>query len=298
MNRVLVDNGASVNLLLKSSLKKLGKRNPRLIPTSTTIANFAGDKQMAQGILPINLSVGTRDCMTVFFVKDKAKLYTEGVTPLSILRKPDGTAKKTAGEEVAHLKHVVQESTDEKFVTKDDNDACPEGSGTREESHGDFVYEEEEKDVEPEKMRAEQSKEVALKAEEDEGEALINAQSYNELSGLDRSLVEHRLPMKSNFKPRKQKPRRMSHEVVQKVKKEILRLLKVGFIRITRYVKWLFNIVSVVKKNGKMRVCINFRNLNLATPKVEYPMPIVDLLVDSSEGHWILSMMDGHSDYN
>ena len=70
LTRVLVDNGAAINLLPKSSLKKLENRNPRLIPTSTTIASFAGDRQMAQGILLINLSVGTRDCMTAFFVID------------------------------------------------------------------------------------------------------------------------------------------------------------------------------------------------------------------------------------
>ena len=82
---------------------------------------------------------------------------------------------------------------------------------------------------------------------------------YNELPGLDSSLVGHRLPMKPNFKPYKQKPRRMSPEVIQKVKEEILRLLKEGFIMTARYVEWLSNIVLIVKKNGKMRVCINFR---------------------------------------
>ena len=75
MNRVLVDKEAAVNLLPKSSLKKLGKKNPRLIPTSTTIGGFAGDKQIAQGILPINLSVETRDCMTTFFVIDSNAKY-------------------------------------------------------------------------------------------------------------------------------------------------------------------------------------------------------------------------------
>ena len=177
MNRVLVDNGAAVNLFSKSSLKKLGKRNPRLIPTSTTIVGFAGDKQMPQGILPINLSVGIRDCMIVFFVIDsnakyngllgrdwihtnkcvpsslhqkmmialcngkteeinaalqlfiacadfaEAKLYTEGFVTLSVLRKPDGVVEVTADEEVAHLKHLVQKSANEKFVNKDDDDA-------------------------------------------------------------------------------------------------------------------------------------------------------------------------------
>ena len=37
--------------------------------------------------------------------------------------------------------------------------------------------------------------------------------------------------------------------------------------------------------------------MNLATPKDEYPMPIVDLLVDNSAWHMIFSMMDGHSGY-
>ena len=104
--------------------------------------------------------------------------------------------------------------------------------------------------------------------------------------------------MKPNFKSYKQKLRRISPEVIQKVKEEILKLLKAGFIRTARYVEWLSNIIPVVKKNGKIRVCIDFRNLNLATPKDEYPMPIVDLLVDSSAGHKILSVMDGHSGYN
>ena len=47
-----------------------------------------------------------------------------------------------------------------------------------------------------------------------------------------------------------------------------------------------------------MRVCIDFRNLDLATLKDVYPMPIVDSLVDGSVGHNILSMMDEHSGYN
>ena len=75
INMVLMDNGAAKNLLAKSSVKKLGKKNHKLNPTSTTIAGFAGDKQMAQGILPINLSVGTRDCMTAFFVIDSNAKY-------------------------------------------------------------------------------------------------------------------------------------------------------------------------------------------------------------------------------
>ena len=47
-----------------------------------------------------------------------------------------------------------------------------------------------------------------------------------------------------------------------------------------------------------MANCIDFRNLNTATPKDEYPMPIANVLVDGGAGHKLLSFMDGHSGYN
>ncbi|XP_051141733.1 uncharacterized protein LOC127258782 [Andrographis paniculata] len=52
------------------------------------------------------------------------------------------------------------------------------------------------------------------------------------------------------------------------------------------------------QKNGKIRICIDFKDLNLATPKDEYVMPIADMLIDSAAGHRILSLMDGYAGYN
>jgi hypothetical protein len=83
-----------------------------------------------------------------------------------------------------------------------------------------------------------------------------------------------------------------------KIKEEIERLLKCGFIRLARYVDWLANVVPVKKKNGTIRVCIDFRDLNLATPKDEYPMPVAEMLVDSAARFEYLSMLDGYSGYN
>ena len=124
------------------------------------------------------------------------------------------------------------------------------------------------------------------------------AWDYSEMPGLKRELVEHRLPIKPGHKPYQQPPRRMANEVVLKVKEEIEKLLQAGFIRTTRYAEWISNVVPVIKKNGKIRICVDFRNLNMATPKDEYPMPIADLLVDAAAQHQMLSFMDGHSGYN
>ena len=52
------------------------------------------------------------------------------------------------------------------------------------------------------------------------------------------------------------------------------------------------------KKNGKLRVCIDFIDLNKATPMDGYPMAIVDMLVDAAAGHKVISFMDGNVGYN
>jgi hypothetical protein len=55
----------------------------------------------------------------------------------------------------------------------------------------------------------------------------------------------------------------------------------------------------VEKKNTrKIQICVDFRNLNRATPKDEYPMPIADLLVDSMSGNKVISFLDGNAGYH
>ena len=124
------------------------------------------------------------------------------------------------------------------------------------------------------------------------------AWNYDKMPGLDSSLVEHCLPIKQEFHPFQQPPRRMSKEVELKVKENIEKLLKAKFIRPRRYVQWLANIILVVKKNGKLRVCVDFRDLNDATPKDMYVMPITDMLVDSTTNNELLSFMDDFFRYN
>ena len=90
----------------------------------------------------------------------------------------------------------------------------------------------------------------------------------------------------------------MSKEVELKVKDEIKKLLKVCFIRPTRYAEWLSNIVPIMKKNGKLRICIDFRDLNLDTPKDVYVMHVANMLINISSRNELLSFMDGFSGYN
>jgi hypothetical protein len=55
----------------------------------------------------------------------------------------------------------------------------------------------------------------------------------------------------------------------------------------------------VEKKNtGKIWVCIDFRNLNKATLKDEYSMPIANMLINNTSRHRVISFLDGNAGYN
>ncbi|KAK1618332.1 hypothetical protein QYE76_023849 [Lolium multiflorum] len=57
------------------------------------------------------------------------------------------------------------------------------------------------------------------------------AWDYTEMPGLDRSIIEHRLPLKKGFRPFQQRARQMKAEILVEVKKEIKKMLNAGFIR-------------------------------------------------------------------
>jgi hypothetical protein len=52
------------------------------------------------------------------------------------------------------------------------------------------------------------------------------------------------------------------------------------------------------KNNDKIQVCIDFHNLNKATPKDEYPMSIADMLINNASGHRVISFLDGNACYS
>jgi hypothetical protein len=90
----------------------------------------------------------------------------------------------------------------------------------------------------------------------------------------------------------------MRTEVLKEVKKEIEKMLDVGFIRTCRYAEWISSIVPVQMKDGHWRVCVDFGDLNRNTPKDEYLMPVVETLINVAVGNNILSFIDGNVGYN
>ena len=126
----------------------------------------------------------------------------------------------------------------------------------------------------------------------------VFAWSYHDMPGLDIEIVMHKLPLKEEYAPVKQKLRRTRPDMSAKIKEEVQKQWDAGFLAVTSYPPWVANIVPVPKKDGKVRMCVDYRDLNRASPKDDFPLPHIDVLVDNTTQYSVFSFMDGFSGYN
>ncbi|KAL3683535.1 hypothetical protein R1sor_001557 [Riccia sorocarpa] len=90
----------------------------------------------------------------------------------------------------------------------------------------------------------------------------------------------------------------MNPNNAETVKKEIEKLKEADFIYPVKEYDWLSPIVIVPNKNGKLRVCVDYRKLNEFTVKDPYPIPFIDDILDKVAERETYTLMDDYSGYN
>ena len=126
----------------------------------------------------------------------------------------------------------------------------------------------------------------------------VFAWSHEDMPRIDPSVMVHRLNVSPSFPLIQQKKLVFAPGRDQAITEEVRKLQEVSFIREVYYPDWLANVVMVKKASRKWRMCVDFTDLNKACPKDSYPLPQVDVLVDSTARHQLLSFMDAFSSYN
>ena len=76
------------------------------------------------------------------------------------------------------------------------------------------------------------------------------------------------------------------------------KLLGVGFIHLVKSASWLRPIVIVLKTNGQIRVCVDYRKLNESTINDAFPLPFTDGVLDTIARHEMYTFLDGFNGYN
>ena len=117
--------------------------------------------------------------------------------------------------------------------------------------------------------------------------------------------VVHHIETDPAVKPVVHPPRRVSAPLRQKVKDELDRMEKFGVVeRVQEPTDWVNSLVAVLKPNGKIRLCIDPKDLNRAIKREQYPMKTIDEVItrmpnakffsklDATQGYWQVELDD------
>ena len=120
---------------------------------------------------------------------------------------------------------------------------------------------------------------------------------YCEISKV--TMVEHQINLKPNQKSVAQKLRRLGRIQQQQeaLLTEVKKLTQAGFIYSVEDFEWVSPVVVTPKKNGKWRVCVNYKPLNATTKRDHFPLPFQDEILHEVAGHERYTMCDGYSGY-
>ena len=124
----------------------------------------------------------------------------------------------------------------------------------------------------------------------------VFAWNYKDLRGIPERIAQHKIELDIGIPPAHQSKYRMNPNYASIVKQDIDKLLAAGFVEPVDNATWLSPIVVVPKKNGKLRICVDFRKLNAATKKDPYTVHRFYIGYDG--GHEMYSFLDGYSGYH
>jgi hypothetical protein len=100
----------------------------------------------------------------------------------------------------------------------------------------------------------------------------VFAYNYKDLKGIPREICEHKIELVANAQPIKKTQYRMYLNYALKLKEDLDMLLDTRFIYPIETTQWLSLLVIILKKNGKLQICVDYQKLNVQTKKDPFPL--------------------------
>ncbi|XP_031107639.1 uncharacterized protein LOC116012276 [Ipomoea triloba] len=323
VHRILVDTGSSVNVMYYDAFTKLGLPRNQLKEVRTPLSGFTGDSIETEGsvVLPVEIGVSPNTSkinMEFIVVKLtcahniilgrpaledlKAIISMEHLcmkfpTPYGIgVARGDQRAARSCY--VKACKKIGQKdlrvhTIAEKVLREEEGWPRAEPASETE----DVVVDPARADrvvkigtgLAPE-LRA-QIVEVIRQFKE------VFAWGPEDMPGINRNIITHKLAVDPTKKPIQQRKRYMSAERRDFVKSEVVALTQAGHLKEIYYPEWLSNVV-LAPKGSTWRMCVDYTDLNRACPMDRFPLPNIDQLVDETAGCELMSFMDAFRGYH
>nr|GEZ41919.1 reverse transcriptase domain-containing protein [Tanacetum cinerariifolium] len=118
------------------------------------------------------------------------------------------------------------------------------------------------------------------------------------MTGIPRSITEHRLNIRERCQPIRQKRRGQAPDRNKAIQEEVTKFVKAKIMREVHYHDWLSNPIMVKKHDGSWRMCVDFTGLNKSCPKYYYPLLKIDWKVESLCGYPFKCFLDTYKGYH
>ncbi|XP_059436608.1 uncharacterized protein LOC132169620 [Corylus avellana] len=318
VHRVLVDNGSLADILYWTIVQQLSISREKLKPFLSPLIGFVGERVQPIGMISLPVIAGTAPkqstIMVDFLVIDRPSAYNMIVGRPALNQLKSATSSYHLKMKFQTVEGVGEVKGDQVVARKCYNTSlkkCPESALlTISNLSDDRKTQLKKEPAEPlfdvpiaegkfvkigSQLTSEVKKVLIRFLQENLG---VFAWSPKDMPRIDPKDIVHHLNINPEVKPVKQKRIKFAPERNMAIAEEVDKLLKAQFIEEVHYPDWLANVVMVRKSSGKWRMCVDFTDLNKASPNDSFPLPHISSLVDSTVGYELLSFMDAFSCYN
>jgi hypothetical protein len=118
------------------------------------------------------------------------------------------------------------------------------------------------------------------------------------LKGILAKLAQHRIELNTSIPLAHQTRYKLNPNYAIVIKYDINKLLTTIFIQLVEEATWLSPIIIVPRKNGKLKIYVDFKKLSKATKKIPYPLPFFDEILNIVARYEVYSFLDGYSGYH
>ncbi|XP_074355783.1 uncharacterized protein LOC141695436 [Apium graveolens] len=275
--RVLVDNGAFVDILFHNTFIRMGYNDSQLTPSDAPIYGFNHMECKVKGAIQLAIIIGEEP-------REATQMLNFQVV------KAASTYNAIIGRTGIHTFKVVP-STYHMVLKFPTRNSVGEARGDHKMAHSFYVI-----TLRPDRTGGQPAEDlvpIPFDPLDPEKVTYIGAsldkplkdriktflQENNDaftwtvakMPGIDPNLITHRLKVDPTRKAVKKKKRTYAPDRLEAIKKEVEKLLEARFIEEVQFPEWLANPVMVKKANGKWMMCIDFTDLNDACTKNCYP---------------------------